>query len=210
MKNVAALFVRKNSIYKTIDGVDSWDAQRDAAKYPGSLPVVAHPPCGAWGRYRQAVDRNNIRKADAHRALGLRAVEFVRRYGGVLEQPANSGLWSAAGLPRAGVDRWGGYTVEVFQRCFGHRADKLTWLYVVNGQRFIEPWAYDFTAPFKEVEFLSRKGREATPFLFARWLVTLATCTDSTRGVLKLRLPCLDQQAPLQFHVVKDQLSLAV
>ncbi len=36
LHNVAALFVRANSIYKTMPGVDAWDAERDARKFGGA------------------------------------------------------------------------------------------------------------------------------------------------------------------------------
>ena len=47
--DVAALFVRADSIYKLMPGVDAWDIERDARAWPGGSPVVAHPPCRAWG-----------------------------------------------------------------------------------------------------------------------------------------------------------------
>ena len=47
---VTALFVQSNGCY-FIDGVDCWDEQKDARKYTGNLPVVAHPPCQLWGQY---------------------------------------------------------------------------------------------------------------------------------------------------------------
>lgn len=67
--------------------------------------------------------------------LGLWAVEQVRSNGGVLEHPAHSKLWAAAGLPAPGqVDEWGGWTLPISQRWWGHRAEKATWLYIVGVQ----------------------------------------------------------------------------
>lgn len=50
MREVAVLFARADSHYKAIDGCDVWDIERDARKWPGGAPVVAHPPCRAWGK----------------------------------------------------------------------------------------------------------------------------------------------------------------
>jgi hypothetical protein len=46
---VAVLFARSDSHYKALPGVDVWDSERDARKWLGGSPVVAHPPCRAWG-----------------------------------------------------------------------------------------------------------------------------------------------------------------
>ena len=46
---VAILFARSDSYYKTLPECDVWDIERDARKWPGGAPVVAHPPCRAWG-----------------------------------------------------------------------------------------------------------------------------------------------------------------
>jgi hypothetical protein len=48
---IAALFVETNGCYFNLPGVDPWDINRDARKYAGPHPVVAHPPCQRWGRY---------------------------------------------------------------------------------------------------------------------------------------------------------------
>lgn len=49
---VAVLFARTNSVYKTLPDVEVYDIERDARTYDGPWPVVAHPPCRAWGRLR--------------------------------------------------------------------------------------------------------------------------------------------------------------
>lgn len=41
---IAALFVAKDGVYFDVDGVDPWCIERDARKYTGPHPVVAHPP----------------------------------------------------------------------------------------------------------------------------------------------------------------------
>jgi hypothetical protein len=41
MRQIAALFVCADSIYRTLPGVDCWDIERDARNWPGGCPVVA-------------------------------------------------------------------------------------------------------------------------------------------------------------------------
>lgn len=125
---VAVLFARADSNYKTMPACDVWDAERDARKWKGGAPVVAHPPCRAWGRLRmQAKPRPD------EKALALFAVDQVRTFGGVLEHPKGSTLWQAAGLPRPGQrDEFGGWTLPIFQSWWGHRAEKATYLYIVG------------------------------------------------------------------------------
>ena len=171
---VAALFVRSDSIYKSIEGVDCYDYDRDAVTYSGMAPVVAHPPCGVWGRFRRHVERASGRRAEQDRKLGLLAVDAVRKWGGVLEQPACSDLWTAASLPLRGFDQWGGYTLQVCQSWWGHEAEKCTWLYVVNGGWPLPSYDFDFSVPRWGLLDLGRREREATPPALARWLVDLA------------------------------------
>ena len=84
---MAALFVRADSIYKTLPGVDAYDIERDARTYDGPWPVVAHPPCRAWGRLRTFA-----KPRPDERNLARLAVALVREFGGVLEHPENSTL----------------------------------------------------------------------------------------------------------------------
>lgn len=138
---VAALYVQKNGAYFGVPGVEPWDEARDARLYAGPFPVVAHPPCERWGKYWHG-GPNSVRFPRERKVKGAdggcfkAALASVRRWGGVLEHPADSAAWKAFGLmppPRHGgwisADWLGGWTCCVEQGHYGHRARKATWLY---------------------------------------------------------------------------------
>lgn len=177
---VAVLFARADSIYKTLPGVDVWDRERDARRWPGGCPIVAHPPCRTWGRMR-AFARGDL----AEHALALLAVELVQHHGGVLEHPAESKLWPHCGLPFPGraPDAFGGWCAQVQQCDFGHRAQKLTWLYVVGCHPDDLPAMPLVADPVglirpkqhrAHVPIVTKRERDATPAPFATWLVETA------------------------------------
>jgi hypothetical protein len=174
-------------------GVEVYDMERDARTYDGPWPVVAHPPCRAWGRLRTFA---NPRPDE--RNLARLAVALVREFGGVLEHPAASKLWPAQRLPApgAGRDGFGGWTLGITQHWWGHRATKCTLLYIVGcgpqdialpdlqlgeGTHVI---AQDARAGhggkrLKVGDFgyrprVTKAEREHTPPLLAEWLVDLA------------------------------------
>lgn len=137
---VAALFVEKGGVYFDLIGVDPWDEARDARRYRGPSPVVAHPPCERWGRYwgggPMLHGTSRQKKLSDDNGCFAAALAAVRQYGGVLEHPEGSHAWRAHELnlpPRAGgwvVADWeGGWTCCVEQGAYGHRARKATWLY---------------------------------------------------------------------------------
>jgi hypothetical protein len=164
-------------------GVECWDEMRDARTYGGPYPVVAHPPCGAWGAMRFV---NKYQDASG----GPAAVDAVRRWGGVLEQPKGSLLWAHCGLPLPGEfpDASGGIAIEVAQVDWGHPARKRTWLYFVGCRPFgpyphpREPthWCWGTHAPGQKstmpagVKAASAQQRRRTPPAFAEWLVSIA------------------------------------
>lgn len=114
---VAVLWVQEDSVYNRIEGCDCWPRSRDAWKYDGPHPVICHPPCGPWGKYKARCGQS--------RECGVMAMEFVERYGGVVEQPLGSELFRLHG-------RWWGQTLElVNQADFCHMALKPTLLYWV-------------------------------------------------------------------------------
>lgn len=125
---IAALCVRRDSVYKARPGVDCFDADRDALSFSGGMPVIAHPPCRGWGRLRHMA---KVRSGELD--LARFCVQQVRACGGVLEHPSSSTLWPDQNLPAPGFfDEFGGWTYVVNQSFFGHRAPKLTWLYIVG------------------------------------------------------------------------------
>lgn len=95
--SVAVLFARRDSVYKTLPNCDVWDIDRDARLWLGGSPVVAHPPCRAWGRLRQFANPRPDEKE-----LAIYAIDMVRKWRGVVEHPAGSSLWPHLGLPAPG------------------------------------------------------------------------------------------------------------
>ena len=179
--DVAALFVRADSVYKAMPGVDCWDISRDARLWTGGMPLVAHPPCRAWGRLRQFA-----KPREDEKALAPWAVEQVRRWGGVLEHPAHSSLWPTLGLPRPGdtPDKFCGWATGIHQFDFGHRAEKATWLYIVGcapGEvpdipvrigtptHCVRP-----TRSYPRLPSVTKAEREHSPPALAAWLVEVA------------------------------------
>lgn len=171
MSAVAVLFARPDSVYKQIELADVWDIHRDVRNYRGNAPVVAHPPCRAWGRLRHMANPRHDERDLAHFA-----VSAVRSFGGVLEHPAGSTLWAEAGLALPGTrDAHGGFTMPIRQHWFGHRADKNTWLYVVGCEpRHVPAFPLVLGRAASVVESLGRAAREHTPHELATWLCDLA------------------------------------
>jgi hypothetical protein len=196
MRPVAALFCRGDSIYKTLPDVDVWDKERNALNWQGGCPVVAHPPCRGWGRLAHFSNATQEEKD-----LAPWAVHQVQKFGGVLEHPWTSKLWKHMNLPEVGRrDKFGGFTLNVPQFWFGHKAEKNTSLYVCG----LDPKDCP-GSPFKlgEPEFvvcqsrdrvkgerinmgkndcrwkpeMKKTERDYTPLIFALWLVDLARLT---------------------------------
>jgi hypothetical protein len=205
---IAALYVEAAGCYAGLPGVDSWDEARDARRYSGPWPVVAHPPCQRWGRFWHGSPRR------PHQfALGddggcfAAALASVRAWGGVLEHPADSQAWRAFGLaapPRSGgwvaADVDGGWTCYVEQGFYGHAARKPTWLYAVGvdlpslrwgrGEQrlhagLVERYGYEYARRKGVVSCIGGKDktakRNATPLPFRDLLLDMARSVTQAR-----------------------------
>jgi hypothetical protein len=194
---VAALFVSPRGPYAGLPDVDLWDEARDARRYEGPYPVVAHPPCERWGRYADGGPSARVKRIPGDDGgCFASALASVRRWGGVLEHPADSAAWSAHGLkrpPRAGywvsADWDGGWTCCVDQGFYGHRAQKATWLYAVAVDLPALTWG-KAPSPVPRhlgrrairtgiVQLLSKRQRAETPIPFRDLLLEMARSVDA-------------------------------
>ncbi len=145
---VAALYVETGGCYFGLPGVDPWDEARDARLYDGDMAVVAHPPCQRWGRFWHGSTRkpHQFQFGD-DKGCFKAALATVRRVGGVIEHPAESGAWNRQDQPeRPGFglpvpvkgagwsepDEYGGRSCYVEQGHYGHPARKASFLYAVH------------------------------------------------------------------------------
>jgi hypothetical protein len=186
---VAALFVARGGVYYGLPDVDPWDEERDARKYHGLEPVVAHPPCQLWVNFAHL---NFKRYGGEHNRPGndggcfASALASVRRWGGVLEHPASSKAWQAHDLTDPYYEGWNRnadnteWTCEVWQSAYGHAARKRTWLLFAGASR---PPDLDWTKKpggkqigwFDRIKpTLSKREASATPLAFRDMLLDLA------------------------------------
>ncbi len=135
---IAALYVETGGCYFGLPDVDPWDITRDARTYGGPHPVVAHPPCQRWGRFWHGSTRkpHQFKLGDDEGCFEA-ALHSVRKWGGVLEHPADSKAWDRFGItkPKRGTGwEWSGLwsTCYVEQGHYGHVSRKPTWLYVCH------------------------------------------------------------------------------
>ena len=134
---IAALYVDPWGCYSGLSEIDLWPEDRDARLYDGPHPVVAHPECKRWGRFwHGSPSRPHQFALGDDGGQFAAALASVRKWGGILEHPADSHAWEWFGLkapPRNGgwvyADFVGGWTCCVSQGHYGHIAGKRSWLY---------------------------------------------------------------------------------
>lgn len=188
---ISALFVHPQGPYINLLG-DCWTETRDARRYAGPNPVIAHPPCARWSRFWRADGSDKPGHDDGCFASAL---ESVRRWGGIIEHPEASYAWHAFSLGVPTVGCWSGvlldarypvWTTCVAQRNYGHDVRKLTWLLFVGRH----PKPLDWSTPRPQhiyihqprrcqggksppVQTQSAMDRQLTPRPFALMLIDL-------------------------------------
>lgn len=209
--SIAALFVQTGGVYFGLPGVDPWDEPRDARKYSGPHPVVAHPPCQRWGRFwHGSTRRPHQYKLGADGGCFAAALWAVRTWGGVLEHCADSLAWHYYGLTApiryAGwskADNYGGWTCYVEQGHYGHFSRKPTWLYAckvklpelvwTRGAQRLHPvalarYGYEKARRIGVVAMVGGKDktkiRDATPIPFRNILLAMAAGYDLSARAL--------------------------
>lgn len=177
---VAVLCAARNSIYHALDGVEVYDAARDARTFPGGMPVICHPPCRSWS----AFCRQQAKPAPGEQELGIWCAEQLRQWGGILEQPAFSHLFAAAGLPLPG--RYGDvWTLEVWQAWWGYPTRKRTWLAFcgIDPAKVHVPYRLHAAGrDRRRMQVMSHNQRSATSEAIAKWLVDLASIVHLNEG----------------------------
>lgn len=197
---IAALFVESGGRYFGLPFVDPWDVVRDARSYAGPHPVVAHPPCFLWVNLAAVNWKRYQRELPAWYPGGTdggcfaSALASVRKYGGVLEHPANSWAWRHFGLTRPTKIGWqrclpwesDEHVCEVWQSAYGHKARKRTWLFYKGAPPAQLDWSrtpgtaqvgwFDRIKPT-----LSKKEASRTPLAFATALIALAANAAPTQ-----------------------------
>lgn len=185
MTTVAALFVETDGAYFGLPGVDPWDETRDARQYAGPYPVVAHPPCDRWHQLSAVNHKRWGFKINEDGGCFRAALEAVRKFGGVLEHPAESRAFKLHGIPEPAFGCWqltldGDWVTEVWQSAYGHRARKRTWLLyrgtppppLLNWAR--EPGAFQIGYFDQKRPQLPKNERSATPPAFRELLLSIA------------------------------------
>lgn len=199
---VVVLFVRADSLYKAMPGVECYDAQRNALTWGGGCSVVAHPPCRSWG-----VLSHMANPRVGEKDLGPWAIEQVRKWGGVLEHPAGSRLFRHCGcaVPDGLPDEWNGISILIDQFDFGHVAHKDTILYIVGCAKLppLPPTRMEGTdrsicGNVPGTHRCTQKQREETPVKLAEWMIEVARRSHK-HNPAGLRSPRLggDKQDPV-------------
>lgn len=160
---ISVLCVSSSTVYKRIEGLDLWDASRNAYNYTGLNPVVAHPPCQQWSRLRTFA-----RVCQVEKDLSIFCLEKVQVNGGVFEHPHGSSFFKFAGVrPNLCIE----------QSWFGFPARKRTWLLFEGCKPLSFPLSFD--APIRKVDQLGRVQRSAMTLKMANWLVESVKQIDS-------------------------------
>lgn len=193
---VSALCVDHKSEYRKLENVRCYDDFQDANRFDCATPIVAHAPCRAWSRSFC----HQAKPAPGEKELGLKCAEWLKVCGGVLEHPAHSHLFEAAGLPRAGQRIGELVTVEVLQSWWGYELKKRTWFCFSHIDIDALDWPFNLKTPYnnaKRFREMTTKRRSHTVAALAQWLVDAARkCTLPSHALVPQLEP--DTRPPIR------------
>lgn len=186
---IAALYVEPDGAYFNLAGVDPWDEARDARKYAGPYPVVAHPPCDRWHQLSAVNHKRWGYRINEDGGCFAAALAAVRRWGGVLEHPAESRAFKLHGVPEPVGRGWqrtidGDWVTEVNQSAYGHKSAKRTWL-LYSGDRAPPELDWRPVKGTHQIGYFDQKlpqlpkaERSATPPAFRDLLISIASAAQ--------------------------------
>jgi hypothetical protein len=207
LRPVAAVCVDSVSVYHSMEGVIAFNQARDARNFPVDRPAVFHPPCRSWSRSYSKI----AKPKPGEKELGLLCCDWLKRCGGVLEQPAHSALFATGGLPQPGQTIGHLSTIEVLQSWWGYPTRKRTWLCFsgVDVSQLELPFALNHVArEGLKFERMSQKQRSHTTDSFAAFLIAAARATTiKHRHTLSLPAESLQRCQP-KYDIVCDQCGL--
>jgi hypothetical protein len=181
---IAALFVETGGVYFGLPHVEPWDRTRDAREYAGPHPVVAHPPCDRWHQLSAVNNKRWGYQINEDEGCFAAAVASVRKWGGVLEHPAESRAFKFHGIPEPVAGSWqltidDDWVTEIWQSAYGHRARKRTWLLYRGAAPLPLSWSRvpgEFQIGYFDQKRpqLPKAERSSTPIEFRDLLLSIA------------------------------------
>ena len=175
---INVLYIHSSSVYYNYPNLGCWSEKEDARNFTGKGVIIAHPPCRLWSQMRA------FSKADpTEKEYGLKAIDHVRKYGGIVENPVSSQLWKAKNIPLPGFrDEFGGFSVSVNQSWFGYYTRKNTLLYIVGIEpKELPPYPALNPVISRKFDNLSPKQRSETVPAFAEWLINIANLIEQKK-----------------------------
>lgn len=175
---IHVLCTGRSTVYSQFPQADCYSRTRDAWLCQARRPIIAHPPCRFWSRWNLRASAP-ISVLINELLLGMHCVRLVQQYGGILEQPAHSRLWTAANLPwpNQPAQKDQPFSVCIDQAEYGHPCSKMTWLYLVGIKPSQLTWSgFQLANPRRrQLRDLTPGQRSATPPRLATYLVDLAS-----------------------------------
>ena len=186
---IPVLFTESDSNYKLFANLDAYDLERNAFTYSDRLPLIAHPPCRLFSRLRKFSTAPAQEKKCAFFALSK-----IRQFGGILEHPRSSLLWTTGNFDLSGnVDSYGGFLRSVNLSWFGFPCQKKTMLYFVGispSQLPAFPLCFDAithqisSSKRKSLPEISKNSRSSTPVAMIAYFIQVIDIINNNKTIL--------------------------